>query len=1029
MAYDLFVSYARKDNARNAPNQPAWVTAFIDALKREHRRITTQDLEIFFDEREIVVGEDWEVRIRSALRESRLLLAFLSSNYFASPWCHREFKEYRWHELDRHLGGEGVQPIRLFEGAPFDRTAIGEEIAKWIDELSLPQYLDFSPWLHGTLEALQCEEVRQRVESLDLRLDGLLARIQRAQMSPGNVDRHYFAFVGRLEEMRRLRLLLTAEGAVGVIVIIYGLGSIGKTSLATEYANSYSVDYNGGRWKVNCEGLTNLATALLTLATPLKVEFSDAERKDPNLALQRILVELEARTLTGQSGKLSNPACLLLLDNIDQPELLASAQVARLPKVPWLHVLATTRLARDLLATELQIRTRERQFLALDELPEEAALQLMECHQPGGRFATEAEQEAARQIVRHLGNFTLAVEAAAVYLGGNRDTGITCKDFLYRLTAEGVTVLDSIASEVDLLHREDRRENQLSFAFGRVFESLSPEEQFVLACAALLPSELIPLPWLRTLAEERFPHLAKKEPGYPAPWDQLTRRLLGRRLLLETADLDEHAKPRTVRMHRLLQGLCLKQTNDNLKDLESFLITYAIARAMFVKKNWIHQENRWEIAPLAACAEHWSPSNPKQVLELVMHVSVPLIGVGLFLKAESLYRYAVRIAGEDQIAGAIVMACLGGVLPTTSKLAEAESLLRESLHILEEAFGPEHDVLRIVLPNLGCTLIQAGRFAEAEPLLQRAIHIGIQTSSKQHPDMAFPLEALGTLYLRTNRYLEAESLFKEALLLVEKDETVRGGLFSYPMALAGLGAVYGETNRLLEAEPLLQRANSVLEKAFSTGHPFRCLIQGLLAAVLMKTNRTSDAEVLLRQAIEGIEKELGSDSNMLADFLTRLGELFQTTGRFSEGEPVLRRALTINETTFGNNHPQVAKSLQNLATLLAAERSWAEANSLLRQAVAIQESNYGPDHPEVARPLILLSVVLAKSRQPSEASNVLARARQILAKYHLVTGQVHPYQQLMSQVDTTLVKGALVAVILVVASIVLIAIALWWFMR
>jgi hypothetical protein len=36
--------------------------------------------------------------------------------------------------------------------------------------------------------------------------------------------------------------------------------------------------------------------------------------------------------------------CFLLLDNVSEPELLSESQLAVLPKEPWVHVAATTRL-------------------------------------------------------------------------------------------------------------------------------------------------------------------------------------------------------------------------------------------------------------------------------------------------------------------------------------------------------------------------------------------------------------------------------------------------------------------------------------------------------------------------------------------------------------------------------------------------------------------------------------------------------------------------------------------------------------
>lgn len=109
---------------------------------------------------------------------------------------------------------------------------------------------------------------------------------------------------------------------------------------------------------------------------------------------------------------------------MDRPGLLDPAQVARLNGGDWLHVLATTRLGEN----ELHGSHRDRSFLAVDELLPDDALALIESYQRGGHFQTEAEREAAREIIRLLGCFTLAVESAAVYLG-QFAISVTCTPF------------------------------------------------------------------------------------------------------------------------------------------------------------------------------------------------------------------------------------------------------------------------------------------------------------------------------------------------------------------------------------------------------------------------------------------------------------------------------------------------------------------------------------------------------------------------------------------------------------------------
>lgn len=84
-SYDLFISYARKDNAPMPASYPrGWVTAIRDHILADHARLSREQLRIFFDTEEIKSADDWRHRILGALRHSKILLVCLSPNYFAS---------------------------------------------------------------------------------------------------------------------------------------------------------------------------------------------------------------------------------------------------------------------------------------------------------------------------------------------------------------------------------------------------------------------------------------------------------------------------------------------------------------------------------------------------------------------------------------------------------------------------------------------------------------------------------------------------------------------------------------------------------------------------------------------------------------------------------------------------------------------------------------------------------------------------------------------------------------------------------
>jgi hypothetical protein len=109
-AFDVFISYAHVDNRAE---YEGWVERLVTAIQEEHRRFTPLPLKVFLDLEDIRTMDDWEHRILTGLRHSRLMLAVLSPAYFQSRYCRKEWEAYCEHEVDRAMGGEGIAPIYI----------------------------------------------------------------------------------------------------------------------------------------------------------------------------------------------------------------------------------------------------------------------------------------------------------------------------------------------------------------------------------------------------------------------------------------------------------------------------------------------------------------------------------------------------------------------------------------------------------------------------------------------------------------------------------------------------------------------------------------------------------------------------------------------------------------------------------------------------------------------------------------------------------------------------------------------------
>lgn len=553
-AFDVFISYARKDNTSG------WVDALHHDILADHRKNFSRPLRVFFDKHDIKDLDDWRHTILGALRSSKILLVCLSPNYFASGPCQWEFEEYIKRQIHQLIGSDSIAQIYFITVEGSDEQCIA---AEWQKLLLRHNYTDVRPWFAHGPEALRLEEVRQRMAALGVSLWERLQRAQRAESAPGNLRWQNPHFLGRTKELRHLHESL-GKGVIGVVTAVQGLGGMGKTELAVAYAHGFADCYPGGLWSLQAEGKKELLPLIGELAWERALDFTptEAEKNDPALLGRGVLEHLKIRAA---AVKDTDPdrgaACLILLDNVSEPDLLSPAQLATLPggsSAHWLRIVATTRL--DIRAQKDRLDT-----LAIDALDEATALQLIEDHQPYRdaakrivldpaqavpkgvpNFASDTEREAARQIVQALGGFTLAIEQVAIFLGIHPE--ISPSGFLQQLQDKGLPLADTVVTHDDgaVAAQMLTQSKQLGLILDATLEKLSAPARTALRFAALLPTDTVPWPWLRSLTEAEHPELAQKDALGADPWLNVQRRLLGLRLLT-SGDRPEYA-----RLHRLV---------------------------------------------------------------------------------------------------------------------------------------------------------------------------------------------------------------------------------------------------------------------------------------------------------------------------------------------------------------------------------------------------------------------------------------------------------------------------------------------
>ncbi|GCE16511.1 FxSxx-COOH system tetratricopeptide repeat protein [Dictyobacter kobayashii] len=895
-AISVFLSYAHEDEPlRNE---------FVKHL----RSLERQGLISTWFDRKIVPGTNWSEMIDERLDRASIILLLVSSDFLASEYCYQvEMKR----ALAREQAGQArAIPVILrptdWNGAPFAHLQVLPTDAKAI-----------TTW--GNRDEAFVDVVsgiRRAIEDLAL----LPATSTRATLpSIWNIPypRNPF-FMGRDEVLSQLHTQLQAGQTMALSqspTAISGLGGIGKTQIATEYAYRYHQDYEAIMW-TRAESRDALISSYIAIARLLKLPECDADE-------QEITIDAVKRWLQ------NHQKWLIILDNADELDVLPPF----LPTVPGGHILLTTR-AWDMqrLAMRLEVATLS------DE--QGAALLLRRA----GILAPEADltqaciedRQLSISITHELGGLPLALDQAGAYLEA---TGMGMQEYQEIYQAHRQALLrerrshipdhpEPVATTWSLSFQKVEEKNPAAADLLRLCSFLSPDaipEEILTAGASLLGSILAPV------AADVF----QRNQAFEA--------------LRAYSLIRRNPTEKTLSIHRLVQAVL----QDTLKEEEKHI--WGERAVLVVAAGFPHAEHgTWpqceRLLTQALVAIQWierSQARSEQVARLLYETASYLKDRARYSETEPLYQRALRIReqqlGPDHPDVVYLLNSLAILYTEQGRYSEAEPLYQRVLHICEQQLGSDQPDAAVVFNNLAHLYTEQGKYSEAEPLYQRTLHIYEQQLGLSHPQVAIALNNLANLYVEQGRYSEAEPLYQSTLHIREQQLGPDHPDVAYP--LNGLATLYYMQGKYSEVESLYQRALHIREQQLGLDHPGVATVLNGLASLYADQGKYSEAEPLYHRALCIREQQLGLDHPGVATVLNNLAIFYVEQGKYSEAEPLYLRVLGIEEQQLGLDHPDVAITLNNLASLYSKQGDHAEAVPLYQCALHIIEQSLGPEHP------------------------------------------------------------------------------------
>jgi tetratricopeptide (TPR) repeat protein len=811
----------------------------------------------------------------------------------------------------------------------------------------------------------------------------------------GDVPQRNKNFTGRTEILDRLRR--DASSKITAVLpredplpqALQGLGGVGKTAIAIEYAYRYRSDYDVVWW-IPSEQLPLVRASLAALAGRLGLQ-------------EAMATGIEGATAAALDAlRRGHPYSrwLLIFDNADQPEDFREY----IPRGSG-DVLITSRNHRwqatiDTVQVDVFSRPESKEFLRK-------------------RAPVQVTDPDANRLADKLGDLPLALDQAGAMLA---ESGMPVDEY--------IAVLDEKITQIMAEGRSAEYPRPVTAAWtlsvDKVRQQL-PQAQELLRCCAFFGPDPIPRDVFRRgtqatgtrvsdlMADPILLARAIRELGRYAlvtiGGRAISVHRLVQALLRDELDKDEQEGYRND-VHAILAAAAPTDPADDrqwprYRELLPHVTSEATGMASsrdpqvraFVLNTMRYLYLSGDVASCLAltndCIAQWTadsgPGDPS-VLAANRHYGDLLRQLGQYSDAYRLVEETMDAArkelGERDRLTLALRNAFGGDLRANGSFPEALRLDEETLRLHEEVLGPNDPQTLRIVTNLGNDYGLNGKYREAEDLCRRAHILSSQAAvGVSATEVLISWYTLAWTVRMQGRFTEARDVGEEAWdygqerlgpdhfttlrtaiglsiaqrrIAPARQEAMQIARDSYDTCWNRFGDSHPDTLAAAINLTNVQRVNGLLDAAlalaketvarypaiYGSDHPYNYGCAGNLALMQRVAGDLDEARRLNEYALEGLDRRLTRDHpytlTVAVSLASDLSLLNESTAARALSEDTLERLSKI----LGRDHPLTLGCAANLVVDLRNDGAASEADSLYADTMSRYENTLGLSHAD-----------------------------------------------------------------------------------
>ena len=752
-------------------------------------------------------------------------------------------------------------------------------------------------------------------------------------------------------------LVINARPGFTASYVLHGLGGVGKTQIAIEYAYEHKTNFDIICWLPanDWNTLVNSYVQLSGIPELISLGIPSLQEGQDHAVAAELAKDWFERT--------NNATWLLIFDNankIDEGENMRSL-VELIPSGQHGCVLATSRNR----ASDGELANSG---TSLEEMDEDEAIQfLLKCCRQQG---LENPNEEPQNLVKKLGYLPLAIEQAGGYI---RNQNISIGRYIYLYDANKGELLKA---GLPKFHKKRFYEETVATTWKISFEEVDRRD--------LLASEILRLMAFFDGAKIQIELFEQSGMSLTSNWRLSKASVLNLEQALgclQSYSLIRRLPENNISVHLLVQQVILGY-------IEQEASLYFEAALKLVRDQF-----PWggELGNLGACLKYLShalscvtygielESTSYDMTWLLNSVGAFFDSNGQHGEAISYYERALRIKdgefGVDHIDSADTINNLGIVYSSQGKHNSAISHYEQALKIYAREFGVDHINSANTINNLGIAYASIGKYNEAISYYERALKICDREFGLDHINSANVINNLGLAYKDQGYSDEAISYHERALKIYDREfgfDHINSACTIY-----NLGIACESRDNYDEAILYYERALKIYNREFGVDHIKSLNTIRNIGNIYGSQGKYEEAMPYSERELKIVEREFGVEHINSADTIYHLGIIYRSQGKYNKAISYHERSLKIKDYEFGMDHINSANTIMGIGTVYGLQGKHEEAMSYYERALKIYDREFGVDHIKSADTIMGIGTVYVSQGKNEEAKSYYKRALKI----------------------------------------------------